>query len=216
MKHFFNPEMRAFNVMIAPADPAIVREFEPLCSGSLDEERFDTVTPRGDKWQSDIRWISARTPESFRMFEDAFHRLGIPRLVEDYVDIDKEIRLFFGQVIVRSRCEGVYLHTDWSKVNNEAFTFLTPVFKETPKFGLLYQTCKGEVAEYCYTPGEAILFGDFFRHGTKPGQSDEPEAVLCFEFGTDRMEHWDKVFGCMKKQARTMRKPNGDFIRNEF
>ena len=215
MKHFFGPELRAFNAMTARIDHSIVEEFLPLCREPVDEALWETVTPNLERWQSDIRWISARVPESFALFEDAFHRLGVPELVADYVDVDREMRLFFGQIIIRSRCEGTYFHTDWSQVNNEAFTFLTPI-TDASGFGLLYHTAKAEVAEYEYRPGEAILFGDFFRHSTKPGRADEPVALLCFEFGTDRMEHWDKIYRSINRQARTIRQPDGTFIRSEF
>ncbi|MEO7564556.1 MAG: hypothetical protein ABIR63_06565 [Sphingomicrobium sp.] len=130
--------------------------------------------------------------------------------------MDREIRLYFSQIIVRSRCDAPFFHNDWAKVNNDAFTFLTPITGDPPTFGLLYQNGRGKVSEYRNKAGEGILFGDFFTHSTTPGVRDHAEAVLCFEFGTDRMEHWDKVFAAIKGQARTIRMPNGQFIRNEF
>ncbi|MEO7564557.1 MAG: hypothetical protein ABIR63_06570, partial [Sphingomicrobium sp.] len=44
MKHFFNPDLLAFNALTAPVDEAIVRQFLPLCSGELDESQFELVT----------------------------------------------------------------------------------------------------------------------------------------------------------------------------
>ena len=213
MKHFFNPDLRVFNAMTADVDQNIVREFLPLCSGELDKSRFDVVTPSAEKWNSDISWISAATPESFRLFESAFHRLGIPELVRDYLTVEHGVRLYFGSLIIRSRCTQPYFHVDWDRVNNEAFTMITPLAGSASEFGLLYETFDKKVAEYAYKPGEAIVFGDHFRHSTKPGQTGEDVALLCFEFGSDRMDFWDSIFASMGKQSLLFQKPDGSFFR---
>jgi hypothetical protein len=213
MRHFFNQELRVFNAMTAPIDPAITREFEPLCRGGLNPTDYDVVKPSGRNWHSDIHWISAATPETFRKFESAFERSGIPELMAPYMDLEHEVRLYAGFLVVRSLCTEPYFHVDWKKLNNEAFTLLTPITDNAGDFGLLYKTYDGSEAEYRYTSGEAIVFGDHFKHSTKPGRSDQPVAMLCFEFGSDRMEHWDKVYDSMGTQARLHRKPDGEFIR---
>jgi hypothetical protein len=216
VRHFFSPELRVFNGMTAPIDPVIVRGFEPLCRGDLDPDDYAVIRPRNrDTWHSDIRWISAARPETFRKFEAVFEASGIPELMAPYLDIDREVRLYAGFLVVRSLCAEPYFHVDWKQLNNEAFTLLTPITANAGDFGLLYKTFDGAEAEYRYKSGEAIVFGDHFRHSTKPGRSSEPVAILCFEFGSDRMEHWDKVFDSMGTQTRLFRKPDGEFLRTD-
>jgi hypothetical protein len=213
MKHFFNPDLRVFNATAIPVDYAIVEEFKPLTKGDLDAADFDVIIARPSKWKSDIRWISASNPTTFRIFESAFERLGIGAAVAAYLDIDREPRLYFGSLVVRGQCDEAYFHADWRGVDNDAFTFLTPITDNGEDFGLLYHNYRNEIAEYRYRTGEGIVFGDHFVHSTKPGTSDEPVALLCFEFGTDRMEHWDKVYGSINAQAHLFKLPNGEFQR---
>jgi hypothetical protein len=69
------------------------------------------------------------------------------------------------------------------------------------------------VGDYDYKPGEAVAFGDNFEHSTKPGQSAGPVALLCFEFGTDRMNHWPNIYRTVGKQVTHIRQPDGKFVR---
>jgi hypothetical protein len=210
VKHFFNPEMRVFNALTAPVDTAIVDEFVPLLSGDLDPAMLDDYRTR-PKWNSDLRWVSARNPEMFGRFEDAFRRLGVAERVEPYVAIDKEVRLFACVLHMRSRCDDTYFHSDWQGLNNDAFTLLTPITDNAAGFGLLYKQYDETIVEYEYKRGEAIIFGDLFCHSTKPGRSDEPVALLGFQFGSDRMEVWDRVLASVKNTTQLFRMPNGEF-----
>ena len=210
MRHFLNAEMLAINAKTMPVDPDIVAEFgEPARLPG----RLVSVVAGPGKWKSDIEWISADDERSFEAFESAFHRLGIPDQAASYLDIDKEARLFAGFLVVRSRCTDTYFHTDWRKLNNEAFTVLTPVTANAGEFGLLYKKATGEVGEYAYRSGEAILFGDNFAHSTKPGQSEEPVVLLCFQFGTDKMKHWPAINAQLNTQATLLRLPDGRLVR---
>jgi len=214
VKNFLNPVLRVANAVTVNIDFEIVRPFSQIVNESANSDEFDVITPRRSKWHSDIRWISARTPDSFRIFEEAFERLGLAASVAPYLDLDREPRLYFGSIIVRSRCDEPNFHTDWQNVGNRAFTALTPISDNASSFGLLYEDFKREVADYQYRTGEAIMFGDYFRHSTKPGRSEQPVAILSFEFGTDKMEYWDNIHASIRKQARLFRKPDGNFFRN--
>jgi hypothetical protein len=210
MKHFLNSEMLAVNAKAIPVDAAIVAEF---ADRSRIPGRLISVVPAPGMWKSDIEWISADDEEAFEAFESAFHRLGIPDQAAPYIDVDKEVRLFAGFLVVRSRCTDAYFHTDWRKLNNEAFTVLTPVTDNAREFGLLYKKATGETGEYRYRPGEAIMFGDNFMHSTKPGQSEEPVVLLCFQFGSDKMEHWPAINAQLNTQATQLRLPDGRLVR---
>jgi hypothetical protein len=77
---------------------------------------------------------------------------------------------------------------------------------------MLYKKLNGTIAEYDYTIGEALIFGDHFIHSTKPGASDEPVVLLSFTFGTDKMEHWDKILHTAGYQSNLIRQPDGEFV----
>jgi hypothetical protein len=209
MKHFLNREMLAPNVMTFPVDPTIIAEFaEPeRLPGS-----YSTVAPRREKWNSDILWVSAADEEAFAVFQSAFDRLGIAGHAAPYLDLDQGVRLYAGFLVVRSRCTEPHFHVDWADANNEAFSFLTPVSTHGGNFGLLYKKLSGDVGDYEYSSGEGIAFGDKFAHSTKPGHSDEPVILLCFVYGTDKMEHWPKIYRTIGQQVTHIRQPDGRFV----
>jgi len=210
MKHFLDPDLAAPNVLRVTVDHDIVREFLPLARGSTPGAGYATMRP---PWESDIRWISASVPETFERFEVAFNKLGIAAHVTPLLDLDREVRLYAGFLVTRRSCSRPNFHVDWEQTNNEAFTLITPVSDNATGFGLLYRKLNGDIGEYDYRPGEAILFGDHFSHSTKPGQSDEPVVLLSFTFGTDRMLHWTKIFRTAGYQSRLVRRPDGEFVR---
>ena len=152
--------MLAANVKTFPVDADIVAEF---ADPARLPGRFISVAPRRDKWHSNIEWISPDDEEGFGVFESAFQRLGIPEQAAPYLDLDRDVRLYFGFLVVRSRCTEAYFHHDWRGLNNEAFTFMAPATANAAGFGLLYKKLTGETAEYEYRPGEGIMFGDNFE-----------------------------------------------------
>jgi hypothetical protein len=209
VKHFINDEMGAANVLKVAVDPDIVGEFLSLFADAAGRADFCTVRPR---WDSDVRWISPSSPESFAIFQSAFDRLGIAEHVASYLDLDKEVRLYAGFFVVRSNCSKPTFHVDWDKTNNEAFTLITPISDNSQGFGMLYKKLTGTIADYDYKVGEALILGDHFIHSTKPGASDEPVVLLSFAFGTDKMVHWDKIVQTIGYQTRMLRKPDGAFL----
>ena len=211
VKHFLNHAMLAPNVMTVPVDPAIVAEFEPLADeAGLDRADFSIARP---KWNSDVRWVGPNSERTFELFESAFDRLAVADCVAPYVELASRVRLFTAMIVLRSRCEEPDFHIDWVRTNNEAFTLLTPISPPIDGFGLVYKKITGETASYDYRRGEAIVFGDHFNHSTAPGVSERPMALLCFNFGTDRMEHWDKIAHTTAKQTGIVRRPDGEYER---
>jgi hypothetical protein len=209
MRHFLNRAMLAPNVMTFPVDAGIVAEFT---KPDRLPGNYSSVRPRYEKWNSDILWISAADEEAFAVFQSAFDRLGIAERAAPFLDLDRAVRLYAGFLVVRSDCKDPHFHVDWVDANNEAFSFLTPVSGNREDFGLLYKKLDGEVGDYDYAQGEGIAFGDNFAHSTKPGRSDEPVVLLCFEYGTDKMEHWPKIYRTIGKQVTHIRQPDGKFV----
>jgi hypothetical protein len=200
--------MLAFNVMTFPVDCAVVEEFASL----PEDGKFSRISP-SKEWNSDIEWISAADERSFEVFQSAFDRLGIAAHAAPYLDIEVAVRLYAGFLVVRSRCSEAHFHVDWSETNNEAFTFMTPVTGNSSDFGLLYKRLDEAVGEYPYTIGEGIAFGDKFQHSTQPGESKQPVVLLCFVYGTDKMEHWPKINRTVGTQVTHLRQPDGKFTR---
>jgi hypothetical protein len=203
-----NFDMGALNVMTVPVDEKIVSSFSPLADRVGNDGGFAVLRPR---WNSDIQWISANTPESFALFQSAFDQLGVAAHVAPYLDLDVAPRLYAGFVLVRSSCTDTNFHVDWIDTGNEAFTLITPMDERIRGFGLLYEKVTGSIGEYDYSPGEAVIFGEKFLHSTKPGQSDEPVAMLCFQFGTDKMTNWDNILETAGYQSLLIQQPDGYF-----
>ena len=210
MKPFINHDLFAPNVLTASVDSTIVSEFSNL--DSFRGPGFARVAPR---WKSDIQWISASTPETFVQFQSAFDRLRVADHVLAYVEVDRSVRLYSGFLVVRNECSEPDFHFDWKDAGNQAFTFMTPISGDFEAFGLLYKKLSGEVGNYEYKSGEAIIFGDDFLHSTKPGRAAEPTVLLSFVFGTDRMEHWAKIYPNISRQTPLLRRPDGEFLRTD-
>jgi hypothetical protein len=209
VRHFLNESLVAPNVTTVPVDFGIIQELAPLASSTLPKAEFCIARP---PWRSDVRWISPRTVDGYRKFESIFERLGVAPHVAQYLDLDREVRVYAGFLVVRSECAEPDFHVDWEQTNNEAFTLITPLSTNTAGFGLLYRKLNGEIGEYDYKPGEAIILGDHFAHSTKPGRSDEPVVLLSFTFGTDKMEHWEKIQRTAGYQSALVRLPDGEFL----
>ena len=211
VKHFLNRDMLAPNVCTFDVDQAIVEKF--LNPGQL-PGAYSTVRPKG--WHSDIEWISAADENTFEIFQSAFDALGIAAHAAPYLDLQKQVRLYAGFLVVRSHCSEADFHVDWVRTNNEAFTCMMPVSSCASEFGLSYRQLTGDIAEYRYKIGEAIAFGENFEHSTRPGQSGEPVVLLCFVYGTDKMAHWPNIYRTVGKQVTHLRQPDGKFVRAEL
>lgn len=210
MRTFVNEQMAAPNVLRVPVDVDELRELEELAASEAGRRRLYWMSP---PWNSDVRWYSARSKRDFERFRAVFDRLGIAGCVEEFVDVDREVRLYNGFLVTRSKCTASNFHVDWCGADNEGFTLLTPLSDNGSSFGLLYKKLDGSIADYEYRRGEAIIFGDDFIHSTKPGSSAEPVVLLCFNFGSDKMEHWHKLERTAARQGILVCRPDGQFER---
>lgn len=209
MKHFLNQEMLAPNVLTVPVDANVVQELEAFCRSTGEQAGLSVFRPA---WSSDIRWIGAETEDAFAAFQSVFDRLDVSRHVREYVDLDRDVRLYAGFLHTRSRCTDTDFHVDWMLTNNEAFTLLTPL-PNGSESTLLYKRIDGEITGYAYRPGEAIIFGDHFTHSTPIGVWDPPFTMLVLNFGTDKVQHWDKIKRTVGRQCNLLQRPDGSFER---
>jgi hypothetical protein len=210
VKHFINRDLVAPNVLTVPVDYGIVSEFAELAADPDPGPDYFTRIPWPDV--SDMRWTSGATRRSFERFEQAFHQLQVADAIRDYVDLASEVRYFTGFIYTRRHTTDVNMHVDW-RANNEAFTLITPISGPADRLKLTYQTMKGDLADYSYRLGEAIIFGDYFTHSSPIGNSDTPTSMLVLHFGTDKMEHWDNLIRPQRWQAPLVQRPDGTFIR---
>jgi len=207
MRQFINHQLLAPNVLTVRVDPSVVAEFSD--HHKFQGSEWALVSP---KWDSDIQWVSASNRRSFKLFQSAFDRLEIADYVLPYVDVDRAVRLYAGFLVIRNKCHSPNLHVDWCDAKNQAFTMITPVSGHVDGFGLLYRKLTGEVANYNYSSGEAIMFGDHFLHSTSPGESDQPVVLLSFVFGTDQMQDWGRIYRTIGKQTPLLCQPDGEFV----
>jgi hypothetical protein len=210
VEKFVNEEMAAPNVLRVPIDLAVTRRVGRFPRSRIGRLKYYS---KGPTWRSDIRWYSPRFEHSFHRFRSIFDDLDVARHVEPFVDLAEEVRVFNCFLLVRSKCEEANFHLDWRDANNEAFTLITPLTDNFSGFGMLYKRLDGSIGEYEYKLGEAIIFGDDFVHSTKPGVADEPVVLLCFNFGTDKMEHWPNIARTAARQSLLVRRPDGQFQR---
>lgn len=210
MEKFINEEMSAPNVLRVPIDLGVAKHLASMSKSRLARLKLYSKSP---PWRSDIGWHSARSRRDFRRFSAVFNDLGVSRHVEPYLDLAHEVRLFNSFLVTRSRCAEPNFHVDWAGTNNEGFTLMTPLTDNCGGFGLLYKKLDGSIGEYDYKPGEALIFGDDFVHSTKPGISAEPVVLLCFNFGTDKMQHWPNIERTAGRQSILVCRPDGKFQR---
>lgn len=213
MQNFFNSDFQAYNVMEIDVDVAIIDELLPVLDGVYKNPEFYIEDPG---WNSDIKWISPNTFEYFVLFKEKFDRLNITKYVEQYLDCDVSPRLYMGFFVTRSQCTGPNFHFDWINTNNNAFTFLSPISKEDHNIGLIYKRVDGTIGEYFYRRGKALLFGEKFSHSTRPGKSNNQASLLSFEFGSDKMDHWEQMSQTVATQGNLCRRPDGSFLFNSM
>jgi hypothetical protein len=205
MRHFLDRDWVAPNVMRVPIDAAVADSFADVMVDPT-PPGYHTERPH---WNSDIRWISAANEATFARFQAAFDALDVARHVQEFVAVERQIRMYQGFVVLRSQCRKTDFHVDWDETGNQAFTLLTPIGPPTPGFGLVFKTLTEETRTYDYSASEALIFGDLFLHSTQPGSSDTPAGLLCFNFGTDRMEDWPAIKKTAGAQGGIVRRPDG-------
>jgi len=213
VKKFTNEEMAAPNALRVAIDLDSTSESEWLRGMAASETARRKLYWQSPPWRSDIRWYSARSERDFARFRSIFEQLGIARHVRPYVDVEHEVRLYNSFLVIRSQCTETNFHADWANANNEGFTLLTPLTANSDGFGLLYRKLDGSVGEYEYKAGEALIFGDDFIHSTKPGISADPVVLLCFNFGSDKIEHWPRIERTAARQGILICRPDGRFYR---
>ena len=221
-RQFINPHLKAPNVLEIDFPAEVTDSLAPLVEDlrkvkatrgpvTIGHLNLDVTCPAD--WQSDIRWISQGDIAAFRFFEDLFHRSGVAERAAQYIEHDREIRLYSGFFVTRTRCSEALLHHDWIDARNDAFNMMTPISANCAEMGLVYRDIHGEIGQFSYRRGKALLLGDHFLHSTAPGETPEPTVLLSFVFGTDRMDRWDTLSRIASRQGRCHCRPDGTFVR---
>ncbi|MBF9151772.1 hypothetical protein [Novosphingobium jiangmenense] len=222
---FLNPALLALNVFETGIAPDVLAELEALApeTRAMEELGGRYVLSSGVKlsndrprhWRSDICWLSHADEESFAWFDGLYARLGLAELVAPFVPHDREVRLYAGFFVTRSRCDALDMHYDWTLESNEAFTLMAPLTANGGDLGMTYDTVMGERRDLAYRRGKGLVFGPSFLHSTAVGALDERAVFLCLNFGTDRMDNWARIGATTARQCELLRQPDGSFIRQE-
>ncbi|CAN5171432.1 hypothetical protein BH11PSE2_BH11PSE2_16090 [soil metagenome] len=225
-KQFINPQMRAPNVLEVDIPPGLIDSLKDVVrqvqairikSGDVVLDGGLTLHVTGPEgWDSDIRWISQADEAGYGFFEPLFRQSGVTDAVAEFIDYDRQIRLYSGFFVSRSLCSKPRFHADWVKGDNDAFTLIAPLTENCAGMGLVYRDITGREVDYPYRLGKGIVFGDHFVHATQAGRTSEPAVLLSFSFGTDRMENWPAISHTAAHQGICHRRPDGVFVRTEY
>ena len=222
-KHWINPDLLAPNVLEIDVPAAVLdplRTLVPLLQAQRPGNP-PLVTPDGlnlhihhhPDWDSDILWITQFDEPTYRHLEAVFDALAIAAQVEGRIAFDERVVLYTTMFVTRSRCDAAHLHFDWLNMDNDAFTFLTPLSENGCAIDLLYEDFRGQPRTYRYRHGKGLIFGSHFHHSTAPGKADEPAVLLAFQFGTDRMDRYKAILKSAY-QGAFHRRPDGRFVRS--
>ena len=214
-KYFTNKRLGARNILEidlnleAIAQSNIVKELTVTKNFS---ERSDYFSLRSPSWGGDMRWISSKSLDCHQEFNKCFDLIELPDLFKEIIEHSSRIVMYAGFLVERSASKLSY-HTDWDeKVNNNAFTLLTPIHHPTDGIDLVYKDINGEEKKYEYKYGKAIIIGSELWHSTEPGRSCEATKLLCFQFGTDLKAFNRAIFNCMGTQSAFFSLPDGRYV----
>jgi hypothetical protein len=209
---FYNSEFDAENVLKLNFPLSFVRDFNSLLINSQVFKRLASISP---PWKSDISWLSPNSLEDFKIFNKLFDQFNANKLLKEALNLEFDLILYCGFLVVRSRCEAIDFHTDWRGLGLKAFTLITPLVEQGDDLGLVYRKSNSSIGNYYYKPGEAIIFGSDFIHSTMPSKSKRKIILLSFTFGINDMNYFPLIDKCIGSQSNLYRLPNGDFrIRN--
>lgn len=222
---FLNPALLALNAFETDIAPALLDELAPLAEEARSMEDLGSrytlsngvrlFNERPRHWRSDICWLSHADEPSFDWFDAIYAQLGLAALVAPFVPHDREVRLYAGFFVTRSRCDALDMHHDWKLESNEAFTLMAPLTANAGDLGMTYDTVTGDRRDLAYRVGKGLVFGPAFLHSTAVGALEERAVFLCLNFGTDRMDNWANIGATTARQCELLRQPDGTFIRQE-
>ncbi len=220
-KNFFNEKLNVNNALEIDLNIDELKELEIIKSSYLwgtnkdifSSDKFSTVKPA---WGGDMEWISPNNISTYNSFLKGFELLGLNRKLNEFIEYENQIRLYAGFFLKRSSSKKNF-HIDWnSKLRNNAFTLLTPLYQEEEALHLLYHDIAGTECKYQYKIGKGIVFGSNFLHSTESGKSCSPSILLCFQFGTDLPMYNQLILDQMGAQTPFMFLPSGRCINHNI
>jgi len=219
---FLNPAMLTLNTFEIAIPQQVIDDLRPFAreAQAMETPREVFTLSNGVRlyselpgnWASDIRWLSHADEPSYRWFEAIYDRIGLAAMVAPFVPHDETIRLYAGFLVTRRRCDALDMHSDWATEANHAFTLMAPLTENAGEMGMTFENLRGEQRELQYRLGKGLVFGTRFPHSTSVGQLPERSVFLCFNFGTDRMDHWQELGATTGTQGNFFRQPDGSFV----
>ena len=220
-KFFFNKKFNTNNVIEVDLNLEKLKELEIIKKYYIRNtnkdifpaEEFTSLKPN---WGGDLEWISSNNINTYNLFLKGFKSLGLDKIFRDsgIIECQNQLRLYAGFFLKRSSSKKNF-HNDWtSRLKNNAFTLLTPLYQEEDALHLLYKDLSGKECKYKYEIGKGILFGSDFFHSTEAGTSSSSSILLCFQFGTDLAEYNQGIHDAMGTQTPFMILPDGRCVKH--
>lgn len=158
-------------------------------------------------------WLSSNTESTYQIYQDFFNALNIADDIKLLVDCREEIVMYCGFLVVGNQASNLLWHVDYFPGAN-AYTLITPLFELDSAHGnLLYETGDDQIKTYQYRLGEAIIFGDYFRHSTEPYNPTQSIRILVsLTFGTDKIEYWNILKDTVGHQSNYVKLPCGHVL----
>ncbi len=155
-------------------------------------------------------WISNNNEMTYQIFKDFYTNLNIEQQLKKLIDVDENIQVYCGFFVLGNRLNKEIWHVDYLDGAN-AFTLITPLFEVSKDHGdLLYLNNEKKIRKHQYKYGEAVIFGDGFKHTTETyHKSVSLRVMLSLTFGTDKMKYWPVLQKTIGGQSKFMYLPCG-------
>lgn len=157
-----------------------------------------------------LLWVSNNNVDTYMVFKDFYQHLNIDNDLKKLIDVENNIQVYCGFYVVGNRLHKEVWHFDYLE-NANAFTLITPLFEVAKEHGdLLYLNNEQKVRKHEYSYGEAVVFGDKFKHSTETySKSKDMRVMLSMTFGTDKMQYWPVLNKTIGGQSKFMYLPCG-------
>lgn len=157
-----------------------------------------------------LLWVSNNNEKTYQIFKKFYEQLDIDQELNKMIDVEDTIQVYCGFFVVGNKLQKEIWHVDYLEDAN-AFTLITPLFEVHKEHGdLLYLNHEQKIRKYEYKYGEAVIFGDKFKHSTETySKSPNMRVMLSMTFGTDKMKYWPILQKTIGGQSKFMYLPCG-------
>ncbi len=160
-----------------------------------------------------LLWLSNHTLKTHQLFADFLNGLQLEPPMQKKVDFDKRLQVYSGFFVIGNRASEMSWHFDYRK-GAPGYTLITPLFDwQTEHGGLCYRDRQGQIQDYDYQQGQALILGEGFEHCTQPYPvSSQLRVLVSLTFGPDRWDQWDLLKQNIAEQSYYYHQPCGHAV----